>query len=79
MKLYIVIWEDQQVNTTVYPFTDPEKAIAEAQRVAKENEWEEGDYQERDYGRDEGWLFYAAYSPEGDHTRVVTCELDEGI
>jgi len=79
MKLYIVILEDQQTQTSAHPFSDPEKAIAEAKRIAKEYEWEDGDYQEHDYGRDEGWIFYAAYSPEGDHVRVVTAELDEEI
>lgn len=79
MKLYIVIWEDRHSDVTAHPFTDPDKAIAEAKRIAKEYAREECDYEEHDYGRDDGWLFYAQYSCESDHVRVVTAELDKEI
>ena len=79
MKLYIVIWEDRHSDVTAHPFTDSDKAIAEAKRIAKEYAREEGDYEEHDYGRDADWIFYAQYSCEGDHVRVVIAELDKEI
>lgn len=79
MELYIVIIEDRHADTTAHPFTDKEKAIAEAKRVAKEYCRHPEDYQEHDYGRDDGWLFYADYSCESDSVRVITTELDKEI
>ena len=79
MKLYIVIIEDRHSDTTTYPFTCPLIAVLEANRVAKEYCRYDGDYKERDYGKDSGWLFYANYSCEGDSVRVITTELDKQI
>ena len=79
MILYCVIWADRHSDTTVHPFTDADKAISEARRIAKEYCRHEEDYKEHDYGKDSGWLFYAEYSCEGDHVRVVTTELDKEI
>ena len=76
MELYIVIIEDRHSDVAVYPFSNKEKAIQEARRIAKKYCRHPEDYQEHDYGRDIGWLFYANYSCEGDHVLVVTAELD---
>ena len=79
MKIYIVIIEDRHTDPIACPFTDPDKAIAEARRIAKDYCEHEEDYEEFNYGRDEGWLFYAEYSCEGDSVHVVTTELDKEI
>lgn len=79
MEVYIVIWEDRHSDTTAYPFTDKEKAISEAKRIAKEYAGDKRDYKEHDYCKDSGWLFYADYSCEGDHTRVVTAKMDKSL
>jgi hypothetical protein len=76
MKIYCVIIEDRHADVMVYPFTDPEVAISEARRIAKDFCRHEEDYQELDVGRAAGWLFYAVYSGD-DHVRVVTTELDK--
>jgi hypothetical protein len=79
MELYIVVIEDMHTDVTVHPFSDKEKAITEAKRIAKEYCRHEEDYEEHDYGKDDGWLFYAQYSCESDHVRVVTTTLDKAI
>jgi len=79
MKLYTVIWEDHHCDVTAHPFTSPEKAVAEAKRIAKKYAREESDYEEFNYGKDAGWIFYAKYSCESDSVRVVTTELDKEI
>jgi len=77
--LYIVIIEDRHCDTTAHPFTDPEKAISEARRIAKKYCRFPEDYREHDYGKDDGWLFYASYSCESDHVRVVKTALDKQL
>jgi len=79
MEIYIVIIRDRHSDTGVFPFTDKDYAIAEARRIAKKYCRHPEDYQEHDYGRDDGWLFYAAYSCESDHVRVVTATMDATI
>ena len=72
---YIVIWQDRHSDTTVHPFTDKDKAISEAKRIAKEycKKYPE-DYKEEHIG---GWLFYAQYSCEPDHVRVVEAQMNK--
>lgn len=77
MELYIVIIQDRHTDTVARPFTDPDVAIQHAKEIAQDRSSHVGDYEEHDYGRDVGWLFFAQYSCEGDHTRVVTAELDK--
>ena len=74
--IYIVIVEDRHIDVEAYPFTDKEKAISEAKRIAKENNNSIEDYEEHDYGRDFGELFFANYSCEGDCVRVITKKLN---
>ena len=78
-ELYVVIIEDRHSETTAHPFTDKEKAIREAKRIAKKYCRRSEDYKEHDYGKNEGWLFFANYSCESDNVRVVTTELDKEI
>lgn len=79
MELYIVIIEDRHADTTAHPFTHKDTAIEAARRLAKEYCRDDEDYEEHDYGKDDGWLFFANYSCEGDSIRVVTAELDKAI
>jgi hypothetical protein len=70
LKVFIVIVEDRHCDVLAYPFFDKDAAINEAKRIAKQyasNDF----YEEHDYGRGEGWLFYANYSVEGDCVRVI--------
>ena len=72
MKIYLVNTEDRHADTTVEPFYNADKAVAEAKRLAKEYcRWDE-DYEESYI---DGWLFYANYSCEGDCVRVVEAEM----
>ena len=79
MNLYIVICEDRHFDTTAHPFSDPDKAIAEARRIAKESARDPSAYEEHNYGEADGWIFYAEYTIAGDSVRVVTAELDKEI
>ena len=73
---YIVICQDRHGDTTVHPFTDKDKAISEARRIAKEYFRYPEDYREEQI---DGWLFYAQYSCESDHVRVVEVVMDKEI
>ena len=79
MKIYMVIIEDRHTDTVAHPFTCPLVAVLEAKRIAKEYCEDDEDYQEHDYGRNKGWLFFANYSCESDSVKVVTTELDKEI
>jgi hypothetical protein len=78
-KVFLVIIEDRHTDVTVHPFSDAGVAIEEAKRVAEEYGRENDYYEEHDYGKDDGWLFFARYTGEGDSVRVVEAELDEMI
>jgi len=79
MEIYIVVVEDRHTDIEVHPFTDKNKAISEAKRVAKEYCRNEEYYEEQDLGEDVGFLFYAQYSCESDNVRVVTTTLNKEI
>lgn len=79
MELYVVIIEDRQLDVKVMPYSDKDTAIKVAKKLAKTFCVDQDDYEEHDYGRDVGWLFYANYSSEGESVRVVTTTLDEEI
>lgn len=77
MDIYIVILEDRHIDSQVYPFIDPDEAVKFARNLAKENCRFQEDYEEHDYGKDDGWLFFANTSCESDSVRVVTAELNK--
>jgi hypothetical protein len=79
MKLYVVIIEDSSDDVAVHPFSDPNAAVESARRIAKEYCRNEAYYEEHDYGRGEGWLFFANYSCEGDSVMVVPAVLDKAL
>ena len=79
MKIYIAIWKDRHRDTTAHPFTDKHKAIDWAKSKAKEYARDSEDYEEHDYGKNSGWVFYADYSCESDCIYVVETELDKEI
>ena len=73
---YLVIWKDRYSDTTAHPFSNKDKAITEARRIAKEYCKYHEDYKENHI---DGWLFYAQYSCEGDHVMVVEAIMDNDI
>jgi len=77
MKIYIVVVQDRHSDPSFYPFTNPDKAIEVAKKLAKEYARFPEDYQEHDCGKSQGWLFFADYSCESDCVMVVTTELDK--
>lgn len=77
--IYILVLEDKHIDVAVHPFTDKDTAISNAKHLAKKYAREEGDYEEHDYGRNEGWVFFAQYSFEGDCVRVVEVEMDKWV
>ena len=79
MKIYIAIWKDRHSDTTAHPFSDKDGAINWARAKAKEYCRFPEDYEEHDYGKDQGWIFYADYSCESDCIYVVESELDKEI
>ena len=77
--IYIVIIEDRHTDVKVKPFYDKERAINHARELAKGYCDYEEDYEEHDYGKDDGWLFYAQYSCESDSVRVVEVEMEDEV
>ena len=75
MKIYIVVVEDRNSDVEVKPFVSKEKAIAIAKVDALGSCRSADDYEELDLGKEDGWVFYAQYSVEGDSVRVVETEL----
>ncbi len=77
--IYIVVVNDRHVDTTVYPFFNKEKAIDAARKIAYEYCRYLESYQEHDFNGEDGWVFYADYSTEGDHVIVIEAEMDPEI
>ena len=78
-KIYIVIIEDKHIDTLVFPYSSAEKAIACARAFVKLMSTKSGVYEEHDYGKDNGWLYFGQYTDEGDNAHVVTSEMDGDI
>jgi hypothetical protein len=77
-KIYIAIWNDRHSDTTAYPFSTAEKALAFARKKAKEYSRDEEDYWEKSYEDDDSnWLLHATYSCEGDGISVEEREIDK--
>jgi hypothetical protein len=82
MKIYTVVVNDRHLDTQVYPFSDKEKAISEARKIAKEycrheryyEEFEKGSYMLKD-----SWVFCIHYSTEDDQVFVEESTLDKEI
>jgi len=73
---YVVICQDRHSDTTVHPFISKKKAVSEARRMAKEYCQHPDCYKEEEIV---GWVFYAEYSCESDHVRVVEAQVDMEI
>ncbi len=78
-NIFIVIVEDRHTDTEAFVFENKDVAISEARAAAKEYSNQNEHYVEKDYGRDDGWLFYAEYSSEGDNVRVVASVLNKKV
>lgn len=83
MTVYVTMVKDRHVDTEAWLFSTPDKAIAYAKSVVAANQRsavhvdpDDASMSAEDLAR-AGWLFYAAYSPEGDCVWVVPTEIDE--
>ena len=79
VKIYIVIWNDRHTDPTADVFSDKDAAINWARDNAKKSCRHKEDYEEKDIGRDQGWVFYASYSCESDCIWVVESEIDQKL
>lgn len=79
MKFYLVIIENRYNVVTAHLFPSKEEAIETAKRIAKNLCCLEGDYEEHDCGKGDGWLFHASYYTFKDSVRVVEAHLDKEI
>lgn len=80
MKLYIIINEDSHYEPDVSVFDDKNKAIDTARQLSRSKAYEPSDYNESAITHSmaqDGWLFYASYSPELGNVRVVERELNK--
>ena len=78
MKIYTVVVNDRHTDTQVYPFSDKEKAISEARKIAKEYCRHEEHYKEHwFYGSH--LVFCVDYSTEDDQVFVEESTLDKEI
>lgn len=77
MEIYLVTVEDRYSDSSVYPFTDKDKAISEARRVAKKKcRYPERYFEEENEG---GYIFYAYYSHTDEIVSVVAKTADKEI
>ena len=79
--VYVIIVQDRHTEITAYAFSDSVIAVKEARQIAKAYSVRSARggleyYCEYDFGREDGWLFFAYYTEEGDCVRVVALELD---
>lgn len=74
MEVYVVIIKDRHSDTEVQVFSDPDIAVNKARELAKEYCRHLEDFEEsklNNYMTQDGWLYHAVYSCEGDNIRVV--------
>ena len=72
MEVYVLIIADRHVDTDVEVYKNVVKAIKRARAIAEKYARNPDDIEEKTY---EGWLYYAGYSCEGDHVRVLAKQL----
>ena len=72
MDIYLVVIQDRHAETEVKAFFDRSEAIKFARDCAIELASREQDYKELEI---DGWEFFAKYSPDGDHIRVLKREI----
>ena len=71
--MYVLILEDRHTDVGVRIFTDREKAVGEAKKMAVEYAHREEDLEEEEIS---GWLYYCRYSCEGDCVSVREVEVE---
>ena len=71
--VYVMIIEDRHCDTDAQVFLKEQAAIDAARKLAKEECRYEEDYSEElnQFMVNDGWVFYATYSCEGDNIRVL--------
>lgn len=75
--MYIVIYEDRHADTDAQVYANRADAIEAAEEMLAENlrHPEDLDQDLNDMMKRDGWIWYAAYSCEGDNIRVLHREL----
>jgi hypothetical protein len=76
--IYIVLVEDRHIDVDALPYTTQEVAIARAEKLLAQFARYPEDV-ERDLNAamvDDGWVWYARYSEEGDSISVIRRELN---
>lgn len=78
MKLYVLVWQDRQIDVEVFVFSAREAAITWAKRIVEKEaaDFEVIDDELLDSMIDDGWIYYCAYNEEDDNVRVIQLELD---
>lgn len=78
--VWIVLVEDSHADVAALPFSSEAQAISEARAQAQANarhpdtiRWDEQLTQQM---RDDGWVLYVPYGPEGDCVRIVKRAMD---
>lgn len=82
---YVVMIEDRHTDVEVELFISKEKAIKRAKTIFNEYKYE--DDEDEDMGETEldfeaiedGWIYSAIYSSEGDKVSVRECKLNEEV
>lgn len=80
MQTAVVVWEDRYTDTEAYPFTNPDKAVAWAKKIAHEYYGSYSDLDEEiNQGmREGGWIYFAESTEAGGCIWVALRELIEG-
>lgn len=81
--IYVVIIEDSQTDVEVELFNSKERAIIRAKEIFNEYKYE--DDEDEDVGEmeldpeviEDGWIYSAIYSSEGDKVSVRECKLSK--
>lgn len=76
MEIFIAVVQDRHTDVDVEPFTDANRAIAWARKLARDSS--DGDVDETltESMKDDGWVYSGCYSCEGDSVHVVRKTLD---
>ena len=83
--IYVVMIEDRHTDVDVELFVSEEGAIKRARGIF--NEYKNEEDEDEDIGEieldsdaiEDGWIYSAIYSCEGDSVSVRECELDKNL
>lgn len=75
----VLVWDDRHTDDKIELYRNPEDAIARAESIIADHRVDEDeefwveldrDYPFTDVMKEDGWIYYKAYSVEGDSVRV---------